>query len=211
MGQRCSTGLACVLRSKLQAVPWLALPLLVAACAGQSVILVADPQGHVGQAEVVTAAGRQRLEKAGDMTQTSGTTAAPSAVRTADPAYVSTTFAEALAVEPAPPDVFTLMFESGTTSLTASSLDQIAGIVAAAQTRPAISVRISGHTDATGSDKLNDALSLERATQVRSLLQEKGIPARLISVTSHGKGNPAIPTPDGVAEPRNRRVVVIVR
>lgn len=187
-----------------------ALPLVLAACGGQSIILVADPSGHVGQAEVATAAGTQRLEKPGDMTQTSGAAKPPSAVTTADPSYIATTFAEALAIEPPPPQVFTLMFESGTTQLTAASLDQIPEIVAASQKRPAISIRISGHTDATGSGKVNDALSLERAMQVRNLLEHKGIPARLMSVTSHGKGNPAIPTPDGVAEPRNRRVVVIV-
>lgn len=211
MGQQYAARLTGAFRSQLRRVAWLvSLPLVLAACGGQSIVLVADPSGHVGQAEVVTTAGKQRLEKLGDMTQTSGDAKPPSAVKTADPAYIASTFAEALAVEPPPPQVFTLMFESGTTSLTAASLEQIPGIVAASQKRPAVSVRISGHTDATGSDKVNDALSLERAMQVRNLLQQKGIAASLMSVTSHGKGNPAIPTPDGVAEPRNRRVVVIV-
>ena len=211
MAQQYPARLAGALCSRLQRAAWLtALPLVLTACGGQSIILVADPGGHVGQAEVVTTAGKQRLEKSGDMTQTSGEAKPPSAVKTADPAYITSTFGEVLAIEPPPPQVFTLMFESGTTNLTAASLDQIPSIVAASQKRPAISVRISGHTDATGSDKVNDALSLERATQVQNLLQQKGIPARLMSVTSHGKGNPAIPTPDGVAEPRNRRVVVIV-
>lgn len=187
-----------------------ALPLALCACGGQSIVLVADPSGHVGQAEVVTSGGKQRLEKPGDMTQTSGADKAPSTVKTADPAFIAHTFGEALAIEPPLPQTFTLMFESGTTALTAASLEQIPAIVAATRQRPAISVRISGHTDATGSDKINDALSLERAMQVRNLLQQKGVAARLISVSSHGKGNPAIPTPDGVAEPRNRRVVVIV-
>jgi outer membrane protein OmpA-like peptidoglycan-associated protein len=86
----------------------------------------------------------------------------------------------------------------------------IAAIVTAIERRSAISVSISGHTDATGSDKLNDLLALERAQQVKALLLQQGIKPELISVTSHGKGNPAIATPDGVPEPRNRRVVVIV-
>lgn len=203
--------LAGAFRRTLRHSIWLvAVPLGLTACGGQSIILVADPSGHVGQAEVATAAGVQRLEKPGDMTQTRGAAKPPAAVTTADPHYLATTFAEAQAIEPPPPDVFTLMFESGTTQLTAASLKQIAEIVAVCQKRPAIRIRISGHTDATGSDRINDALSLERATQVRNLLEQQGIPSRLMSVTSHGKGNPAIPTPDGVAEPRNRRVVVIV-
>lgn len=187
-----------------------AIPVLLGACGGQTIVLVADPEGHVGKAEVVTSGGKQRLERPGEMTRTSGGSNAPSAVSTAAPAFIASTFAEALAIEPPPPQIFTLMFETGTSTLTESSLKQIPAVVAASERRGAVSVSITGHTDATGSDKVNDALSLERATQVKTLLQQKGVNPRLISVSSHGKGNPAIPTPDGVPEPRNRRVVVIV-
>lgn len=179
-------------------------------CARQSIILVPDPDGHTGKAEVTTAAGKQLLEKPGDMTHTSGRSNPPSAITTAAPAFIANTFGEALAIEPPPPQTFTLMFETGSTILTADSLKIIATIASASERRSAISVSISGHTDATGSDKLNDALALERAKQVKVLLVQQGVRPELISVTSHGKGNPAIPTPDGVPEPRNRRVVVIV-
>ena len=84
--------------------------------------------------------------------------------------------------------------------------------IAAASKRPGVvRVSISGHSDATGSVQLNDALSRQRADRVRTLLLERGVPARLIDVSSHGKGNPLITTPDGVPEPRNRRVMVVVR
>jgi outer membrane protein OmpA-like peptidoglycan-associated protein len=179
-------------------------------CARQSIILVPDPEGRIGKAEVTTSAGKQLLEKPGDMTRTSGRSNPPSAVTTADPAFIAATFGEALAVEPPPPQTFTLLFETGTTALTAESLKSIADIVSASQRRSAISVSISGHTDTTGSDKLNDALALERAQLVKALLLRQGVKPELISVTSHGKGNPAIPTPDGVPEPRNRRAVVII-
>lgn len=187
-----------------------AIPVLLGACGGQTIVLVADPEGHVGKAEVVTSGGKQRLERPGEMTRTSGGSNAPSAVSTADPAFIASTFAEALAIEPPPAQTFTLMFETGTATLTESSLKLIPAVVAASERRGAVSVSITGHTDATGSDKVNDALSLDRAMQVKTLLQQKGVNPRLISVSSHGKGNPAIPTPDGVPEPRNRRVVVIV-
>ena len=184
--------------------------IVVGGCASRSIILVPDPLGHVGRAEVSTSAGKQLLEKPGDMTRISGSSNPPSAVTTAAPAFIAATFGEALAVEPAPPQTFTLMFEAGATILTAQSQEMIAAIVTAIERRSAISVSISGHTDATGSDKLNDLLALERAQRVKALLLQQGIKPELISVTSHGKGNPAIATPDGVPEPRNRRVVVIV-
>lgn len=182
----------------------------LAGCNRQSIVLVPDQNGHIGKAEVSTAAGKQTLENANDMTHTRGKANPPSAVTTADSAFIETTFKEALAVEPLPAQSFTLMFESGGAELTADSMQEIPNIAAAIKERSAISVSISGHTDATGSVQLNDALSLERARRVESLLVQQGVEPGLITVSSHGKGNPLIPTPDGVPEPRNRRVVVII-
>jgi len=182
----------------------------VAGCNRQSIVLVPDQSGHVGKAEVTTAAGKQTLQNANDMTRTRGSDSPPAAVAKADPAFIEATFKEALAVEPPPAQSFTLMFTTGNAELAADSLQQISNIVAAIKERSAISVSISGHTDATGSDQLNDALSLERARRVESLLVQQGVEPGLITVSSHGKGNPLIPTPDGVPEPRNRRVVVTI-
>ena len=177
----------------------------------QSIVLVPDPAGHVGEAEVRTPAGAQVLKKSGDMTRTQGTAASPSALTTADTAFVEMTFGEALAVEPPPAQNFTLLFENGSSVLRADSLGQLDEIAAASQRRMAVRVSISGHTDAVGSDKLNDSLSQARSQEVKQQLLQRRVAPRLISTSSHGKGNPLIPTPDGVAEPRNRRVVVIVR
>ncbi len=184
--------------------------LTLAGCARESVILVPDAAGHVGKAEVVTRGGKQVLEKSGDMTRMSGENAPPSAVATADTAFIKATFAEALAIEPPPAETFTLYFETGATVLTPDSQKLAAAIAPSVQRRAAISVSISGHTDATGSDTLNNVLSLERAQTIKAMLVEQGVKPELISVTSHGRGNPAVPTPEGVPEPRNRRVVVIV-
>lgn len=189
-----------------------ALALLLGGCAArQTVVLVPDREGHVGQVEVSSGGGKQLLTKAGDMTQVRDHASPPSAVKTADPAYVAATFGDALAVEPVPSEKFLLYFETGTTGLRADSQPVIADIVAAVRRRAAIAVAISGHTDATGSDLINDRLALARAEKVKELLIQQGVAPELISVSSHGKGNPAIPTAEGVAEPRNRRVEVIVR
>jgi outer membrane protein OmpA-like peptidoglycan-associated protein len=176
----------------------------------QTIILVPDPDGRVGEAEVTTAGGKQVLTKASDMTRVGGASA-PSAVTTADPAFIRTTFAEAIAVEPAAPDKYVLYFESGSTALDAKSLAALPDIAAAARRRSAISISISGHTDATGADPVNEKLALARAERVKALLLEQGLAPGPMSVSSHGKGNPAVPTPDGVPEPRNRRVEVVVQ
>lgn len=184
----------------------------LAGCAArESIVLVPDPAGHVGTAEIRTTAGAQLLQKSGDMTRTKGASAVPTAITTADADFIQTTFGEALALEPPPAQIFTLLFEPNAAVLRAASLGQLDEIATASQRRMAVRVSISGHTDATGSDKLNDELARARAEQVRAQLLQRGVNAALISVSSHGKGNPLIPTPNGVPEPRNRRVVVIVR
>ncbi|SFM94891.1 Outer membrane protein OmpA [Formivibrio citricus] len=186
--------------------------LVIAGCTPtRSVILVPDKDGKIGRAEVTTDGGKQVLTQANDMTRVKSRAAAPAAVTTADPAYIAATFSKALAVEPMPAEKFVLYFETGKTELTAESRKIIATIARASEQRKAIRVAISGHTDAAGSDQLNDRLALERAELVNDLLQQQGIKPSLISVTSHGKGNPAVPTPDGIAEPRNRRVEVIIQ
>ena len=37
---------------------------------------------------------------------------------------------------------------------------------------------------------------------IRNLLVRKGVEPDRLSVSSHGKGNPMVPTPEGVAEPK---------
>jgi OmpA-OmpF porin, OOP family len=188
------------------------LPICLGGCAvRQTVILVPDPDGRVGEAEVATAGGKQVLTKPSDMTRVSRGTAPPSAVTTADQGYVAATFAETLAVEPAPAEKFVLYFEAGTTTLDPTSLAVIPDITAAARRRGAISISVSGHTDATGADPVNEKLALSRAERVKALLVQQGVAPAPVSVSSHGKGNPAVPTRAGVSEPRNRRVEVVVQ
>ncbi|QEM67320.1 OmpA family protein [Geobacter sp. FeAm09] len=188
-----------------------ALLALGGGCASRgTVVLMPDPDGHVGKAEVATAGGKQLLERAQEMTVVSGSNP-PTSPAAATPGYLAATFAEALAVEPLPSEKFILFFETGRTCLVAESQAAIPAILTAIKRRNAISITISGHTDAVGSVQLNDRLAHERALAIRGLLLQKGVDPQRLTVSSHGKGNPLIPTPDGVAEPRNRRVEVIVR
>lgn len=196
----------------LSGVLMVALLALADGCASRrAVVLMPDPDGHVGKAEVTTEGGKQLLEKAHEMTRVSGRSNSPSPPAPADPSYIAATFAAALAVEPLPSEKFILFFETGKTCLMAESRAVIPTILTAIKRRNAINISISGHTDAVGSVQLNDRLAYERAQAIRDLLVQKGVDPQRLSVSSHGKGNPRIPTPDGVAEPRNRRVEVVVR
>jgi outer membrane protein OmpA-like peptidoglycan-associated protein len=176
----------------------------------QAIVLIPDPDGRLGEVEVRTAGGAQRLTRADDLTTVSGS-APPAEVTTADPAWLAATFNETLGAAPPPSEKSILYFEEGTTTPDARSMEAIPEIAASARRRGIASVLVSGHADATGSDELNDALARARAETVKALLVERGVPADRIRVSSHGKANPAVPAAEGVAEPRNRRVEVLVQ
>ena len=134
----------------------------------------------------------------------------PSAYR-ANAQEVEAQFGPALAARPSRPASFTLYFVEGSDEFTAESKEVVGRILGEIARRPVPDVRVVGHTDAVGSDQFNDALGRQRADVVRAALVRLGVPSADIETTSRGKREPAIPTPDGVAEPRNRRVEIIVR
>ena len=70
---------------------------------------------------------------------------------------------------------------------------------------------VAGHTDAVGSSTFNDELARKRADAVKAMLIGRGVPADDIVAIGRGKRELLVPTADGVAEPRNRRVEIIVR
>ncbi len=68
-----------------------------------------------------------------------------------------------------------------------------------------------GHTDRSGGDDYNQALSERRVSSVTDALAGTGFAGARISGYGVGESDPAVPTPDGVREPRNRRVIVTLQ
>jgi hypothetical protein len=66
----------------------------------------------------------------------------------------------------------------------------------------------TGHTDTTGSEEYNMALSIRRATAVKNALVQAGVPASSIDTVGRGKHDLLVQTGDGVREPQNRRVEI---
>lgn len=71
-------------------------------------------------------------------------------------------------------------------------------------------VKISGHTDTVGSASYNQTLSELRAQAVAKMLATGEMKARRLETEAHGKMRPAVMTPDGTNEARNRRVEIIL-
>jgi hypothetical protein len=71
-------------------------------------------------------------------------------------------------------------------------------------------VSVTGYTDTSGPAAYNLELSQERAEIVANELMREGVPATDIVTVGRGEENLLVPTADGVREPRNRRVEIVV-
>jgi OOP family OmpA-OmpF porin len=69
-------------------------------------------------------------------------------------------------------------------------------------------VQVVGYTDRAGSSGYNLRLSKRRADTVRAALVKDGVAAAAIADAGRGEDSPAVPTPDGVRNPQNRRVTI---
>lgn len=69
-------------------------------------------------------------------------------------------------------------------------------------------IAVVGHTDTVGSARYNMRLSKKRANVVKDALVDMGARRAAVVATGVGKTDLAVPTGDGVNEPKNRRAVV---
>jgi outer membrane protein OmpA-like peptidoglycan-associated protein len=116
-----------------------------------------------------------------------------------------------LEAQPAQPFAHVVFFETGTTRLTPASRALLNQLTEKIRSFPAPRVMVIGHTDRVGGESLNEVLSMRRALAVREMLMQLGIAPGAIEVSARGERQPLIPTADGVAEERNRRVEMNLR
>ena len=75
---------------------------------------------------------------------------------------------------------------------------------------PNTDVRIVGHTDNTGSDAINNPLSMDRAASTRSYLTGRGVDGRRIAIDGMGERYPIATNESADGRARNRRVEIFV-
>ena len=91
------------------------------------------------------------------------------------------------------------------TDETSIRLEKIYSILANYTT---LNFRVEGHTDNTGSDKINDKLSQERANAVMDYLVKAGFPADKIKAVGFGSANPIGDNKTKKGRLENRRVEI---
>jgi outer membrane protein OmpA-like peptidoglycan-associated protein len=106
---------------------------------------------------------------------------------------------------------FMVFFDWDKSNLDPEALAAIQRAADAYRTKGGAQVKATGHTDTTGPDNYNMALSLRRANAVRDQLIKDGVNPEDISVVGKGKEQPLIKTGENVRERQNRRVEIVFR
>ena len=104
-----------------------------------------------------------------------------------------------------------LYFETGSSTLKAESNSQLDRIAAIMKAYPAVTLKIGGYTDNTGSDVVNNALSSERAETAKAELVKRGVALNRLEAEGYGSQHPVCPANDTPeCRAMNRRIDIRV-
>jgi outer membrane protein OmpA-like peptidoglycan-associated protein len=106
---------------------------------------------------------------------------------------------------------FMVFFDWDRSNLSQQALATIQQAAMAFKQKGSARITATGHTDTSGPENYNMALSLRRANAVKDALVREGVPATAIAVVGRGEQGLLVPTPDGVREPQNRRVEIVLQ
>jgi OmpA family len=125
-------------------------------------------------------------------------------------AYAQQTFERATPGAETEPAEFVVFFPTDQATLSPDAVRVVDEAAAEYQQTGIAQVVVTGHTDTTGSAAYNLQLSERRAAFVADELIRRGVPAEDIVTVGRGEEDLLVPTADGVSEPRNRRVEIVV-
>ena len=182
----------------------------LAACAtppSSYIVLLPNPDGTVGSVIVKSQHGEQVVSQADHGVLLNGSKAPFDVPQ----AQIKRDFGAAIAARPILPEHYMLFFELGNSNLTAASEKELSVILDRVRARKTADISVIGHTDTLDTPSSNYLLGLKRAQAIADQLRQLGLDHINISVESQGLTNLLVPTPMGVAEPRNRRVEITIR
>jgi iron complex outermembrane receptor protein len=121
---------------------------------------------------------------------------------------------EAAAIAPPPAVVptrtYLVFFDWDRADLTARARQIVASAAEASTHVQTTRIEVNGYTDLSGTPAYNQKLSVRRAETVQNELVRDGVAPGEISIHGYGESNPLVPTAQGVREPQNRRVEIIL-
>ncbi len=103
-----------------------------------------------------------------------------------------------------------VLFDTGRAQLKPGAFATLDRLATFMRDNPERTLEVEGHTDSTGSDALNLALSQQRAESVRSALVSRGVDGGRIVTKGLGKAVPVAGNDTGEGRQRNRRVEIVI-
>jgi outer membrane protein OmpA-like peptidoglycan-associated protein len=104
-----------------------------------------------------------------------------------------------------------VLFEMGETKLMPIAKERLTAVADyLRRLEPGKTIRVVGHTDSSGTDDVNKALSLHRARAVRDYLVSLGVPADRVTAVGMGESTPVAPNDSAENRANNRRVEIII-
>lgn len=104
-----------------------------------------------------------------------------------------------------------LLFSVDSAALSYDARDQIDSVAGVLQEFRKTAVVVHGHTDATGSEAHNQALSERRAKSVQTVLIRQGIDPNRVSAIGSGEALPVASNDTDWGRSQNRRVEILLR
>ena len=116
-------------------------------------------------------------------------------------------------VAPAPQvaRTYLVFFDFDRADLTDRARQIIAEAAQNSRTAGVTRLEVSGHADRSGTPQYNQRLSERRAQAVAAELERRGVSRSQMVIQAFGESRPLVPTADGVREPQNRRVEIVLR
>ena len=191
------------------------ITLFLAGCSANRslIVLLPEADGSVGAIEVKSKLGSKVVNKPFYATRVDSMFIPPTEPKPMGENEIMDVFGDVLSAQSASQNQFaqfTLYFQSGTDKLTEKSHKLLPSIITMVENHNSIQIFVIGHADRVGTEQYNINLSAKRAKWVKNLLIDSGIKSEIFVISYHGEKNPSVLTEDGVAEPLNRRVEVIV-
>jgi len=105
--------------------------------------------------------------------------------------------------------LYGILFDTDSDRLRDESKPTLDALVAAAREQTSWKLGIEGHTDSTGSDAHNQALSEKRSLSIKAYLVKAGIEANRLTTQGFGASKPVSSNDTALGRSQNRRVEVV--